>query len=79
MRPRGSHQGVVVRPLWVPSLLGIDEVDWQIEVIHDKWDRPAIALHDGVAQACETSASGRVPRGGVGLDQSRRPLRDPAS
>ena len=39
-----------------PPLLGIDEVDWrEIEVIHDEWDRPAIALHGGVARACETS------------------------
>lgn len=34
--------------------IGADEVNWrEIEVIHDQWDRPAIALHGDVARACE--------------------------
>ncbi len=39
-----------------PPLLGADAVDWrEIEVIHDEWNRPALALHGDVAAACEES------------------------
>lgn len=39
-----------------PPLIGADDVDWrEIEVIHDEWDRPALALHGDVAAACEES------------------------
>ena len=39
-----------------PPFIGGDEVDWrEIEVIHDEWNRPAIALHGRVAAACEES------------------------
>ena len=39
-----------------PPLIGGDEVDWrEIEVIHDEWNRPALALHGDVAAACEES------------------------
>ncbi len=37
-------------------LIGTDEVDWrEIEVIHDEWNRPAIALHGRVSAACVES------------------------
>ena len=37
-------------------LIGPDDVDWrEIEVIHDEWNRPGIALHGCVAAACEES------------------------
>jgi holo-[acyl-carrier-protein] synthase len=36
--------------------IGADAVDWrEIEVIHDEWNRPALALHGDVAAACEES------------------------
>lgn len=36
--------------------IGADDVDWrEIEVIHDEWNRPALALHGDVAAACEES------------------------
>ena len=39
-----------------PPLIGTDDVDWrEIEVIHDEWNRPALALHGEVAAACEES------------------------
>lgn len=39
-----------------PPLIGADAVDWrEIEVIHDEWNRPALALHGDVAAACEES------------------------
>ena len=39
-----------------PPLIGGDEVDWrEIEIIHDEWNRPTIALHGCVAAACEES------------------------
>lgn len=39
-----------------PPLIGADDVDWrEIEVIHDEWNRPALALHGDVAAACEES------------------------
>lgn len=39
-----------------PPLIGTDEVDWrEIEVIHDEWNRPAIALHGRVRSECEAS------------------------
>ena len=39
-----------------PPLIGTDDVDWrEIEVIHDEWSRPALALHGRVAAACEES------------------------
>ena len=39
-----------------PPLIGTDDVDWrEIEVIHDQWNRPAIALHGRVGAACEES------------------------
>lgn len=39
-----------------PPLIGADNVDWrEIEVIHDEWNRPALALHGDVAAACEES------------------------
>ena len=37
-------------------LIGPDEVDWrEIEVIHDEWNRPSLALHGRVASACADS------------------------
>ncbi len=37
-------------------LIGTDDVDWrEIEVVHDQWNRPAIALHGHVKTACEES------------------------
>ncbi|WP_291452977.1 holo-ACP synthase [Actinomyces sp. ICM47] len=39
-----------------PPLIGDTDVDWhEIEVIHDEWNRPSIALHGHVAAACEES------------------------
>ena len=39
-----------------PPRIGADDVDWrEIEVIHDEWNRPALALHGHVAAACEES------------------------
>ncbi len=39
-----------------PPLIGTDDVDWrEIEVIHDEWNRPAIALHGRVSAACVES------------------------
>ena len=39
-----------------PPRIGADDVDWrEIEVIHDEWNRPALALHGDVAAACEES------------------------
>ena len=39
-----------------PPPIGADDVDWrEIEVIHDEWNRPALALHGDVAAACEES------------------------
>ena len=39
-----------------PPLIGADDVDWrEIEVIHDEWNRPALALHGDVAAACKES------------------------
>ena len=39
-----------------PPLIGTDDVDWrEIEVVHDQWNRPAIALHGRVGAACEES------------------------
>ena len=39
-----------------PPLIGADDVDWrEIEVIHDEWNRPSLALHGDVAAACEES------------------------
>lgn len=39
-----------------PPRMGADDVDWrEIEVIHDEWNRPALALHGQVAAACEES------------------------
>ena len=39
-----------------PPRIGADDVDWrEIEVIHDEWSRPALALHGRVAAACEES------------------------
>ena len=39
-----------------PPRIGADDVDWrEIEVIHDEWNRPALALHGQVAAACEES------------------------
>ena len=39
-----------------PPRIGADDVDWrEIEVIHDEWSRPALALHGQVAAACEES------------------------
>ena len=39
-----------------PPRIGADDVDWpEIEVIHDEWNRPSLALHGHVAAACEES------------------------
>ena len=39
-----------------PPRIGADDVDWrEIEVIHDEWNRPALALHGDIAAACEES------------------------
>lgn len=39
-----------------PPPIGPDEVDWrEIEVVHDDWGRPSIALHGRVARACAQS------------------------
>ena len=39
-----------------PPPIGADDVDWrEIEVIHDEWNRPSLALHGDVAAACEES------------------------
>ncbi|VTX70065.1 Holo-[acyl-carrier-protein] synthase [uncultured Actinomyces sp.] len=39
-----------------PPRIGADAVDWrEIEVIHDEWNRPSLALHGRVAAACEES------------------------
>ena len=39
-----------------PPRIGADDVDWrEIEVIHDEWNRPALAVHGHVAAACEES------------------------
>ena len=41
-----------------PPRIGADDVDWrEIEVIHDEWNRPALAVHGHVAAACEESLS----------------------
>ena len=35
-------------------------MDWrEVEVIHDEWNRPAIALHGRVAAACDVSLGAR--------------------
>ena len=55
-REGSLHQGLVVRPFRLPATHGTDDVDWrEIEVIHDEWSRPALALHGRVAAACEES------------------------
>ena len=39
-----------------PPRIGADDVDWpEVEVIHDEWNRPALALHGDIAAACEES------------------------
>lgn len=39
-----------------PPLIGEHDLDWrEIEVVHDEWNRPAIALHGRVEAACEES------------------------
>ena len=39
-----------------PPPIGADNVDWhEIEVIHDEWNRPTLALHGDVAAACDES------------------------
>ena len=39
-----------------PPLIGETDMDWrEVEVIHDEWNRPALALHGQVAAACEES------------------------
>ena len=39
-----------------PPPIGADNVDWhEIEVIHDEWNRPTLALHGDVAAASDES------------------------
>lgn len=43
-----------------PPLIGETDMDWrEVEVIHDEWNRPAIALHGRVAAACDVSLGAR--------------------
>ena len=43
-----------------PPLISETDMDWrEVEVIHDEWNRPAIALHGRVAAACDVSLGAR--------------------